>query len=120
MALFLKFVWSYWKISHLMFLKFLVVCVCGRSFLNEYGVLLLGLCCPCQFLGAISTVFVDVCLEKKEGILGGEADIYLLPRASHWDEGVGTVKPVYIGESLRMGGDSIKSVCPVHLVDRYG
>ena len=82
--------------------------------------MLLGLCCPCQFLGTISTVFVDVCFEKKEGILGGEADIYFLPSGSNRAEGVGTVKLVYVGESLRMGGDSIKSVCPVHLMDRYG
>ena len=90
--------------------------------------MLLGLYCPCQFLGEISTVFVDIhlygflliCLEKKEGILGEEADIYFLPSRSHRGEGVGLVKLVYVGESLRMGGDSIKSVCPVHLVDRYG
>ena len=81
---------------------------------------MLGLFCPCQFLGAISTVFVDVCLEKKEGTLGGEADIYFLPNGSHQGEDVGRVKLVYVGELLRMGGDSIKSVCPVHLVDRYG
>ena len=30
------------------------------------------------------------------------------------------MKLVYIGKSFRMGDDSIKSVCPVHLVDRYG
>ena len=35
MALFLKFVWSSWRIWHLVFLKFLVVCACGKSFLNE-------------------------------------------------------------------------------------
>ena len=35
MALFLKFVWSSWRIWHLVFLKFLVVGVCGKSFLNE-------------------------------------------------------------------------------------
>ena len=82
--------------------------------------MLLGLCCSCQCLGAISTDFVDVCLESKEGIIGGEADIYFLPSGSHWGEGVGTLKLVYVGESLRMGSDSIKSVCPVHRVDRYG
>ena len=82
--------------------------------------LLLRLCCPCQFLGAISTVFVDACLEKKEGILGGEADVYFLSSGSHRGEGVGTVKLIYVGKFLRMGGDYIKSVCPVHLVDRYG
>ena len=35
MAVFLKFVWSSWRIWHLVFLKFLVVRVCGKSFLNE-------------------------------------------------------------------------------------
>ena len=35
MALFLKFIWSSWRIRRLVFLKFLAVCVCGRSFLNE-------------------------------------------------------------------------------------
>ena len=35
MALFLKFVWSSWRIRGLVFLKFLVACVYGRSFLNE-------------------------------------------------------------------------------------
>ena len=35
MAVFLKFVWSSWRIWHLMFLKFLVVRVCGKIFLNE-------------------------------------------------------------------------------------
>ena len=35
MALFLKFVWSSWRIWRLLFLKFLVVHVCGKSFLNE-------------------------------------------------------------------------------------
>ena len=30
------------------------------------------------------------------------------------------VKLVYVGKSLGKGGDSIKSVCPVHLVERYG
>ena len=78
------------------------------------------MCCPCQVFGAIFTVFVDVCLEKKEGILGGEAGVYCLPSGSHRGEGVGKVKLVYVGELLRMGGDSFKSVCHVHLVDRYG
>ena len=52
-------------------------CAClWEEFLEwGYGVWLLGLCCPCQLLGAIFTVFVDVCLEKKEGILGGEAGV---------------------------------------------
>ena len=35
MALFLNFVWSSSRIWHLVFLKFLVVRVCGKSFLNE-------------------------------------------------------------------------------------
>ena len=35
MALFLKFVWSSCRIWHLVFLKFLVVSVCGKSLLNE-------------------------------------------------------------------------------------
>ena len=35
MALFLKFVSSFWRIPRLPFLKFLVVRVCGKSFLNE-------------------------------------------------------------------------------------
>ena len=32
---------------------------------------------------------------------------------------MGTVKLVYFGELLRMGGDTIRSVFPVQLVDRY-
>ena len=35
-------------------------------------------------------VFVDVRLERKEGILCGEAGVYCLPSGSNWDE-------VYIG-----------------------
>ena len=35
MALFLNFVWSSWRIQRLVFLKFLVVRTCGKSFLNE-------------------------------------------------------------------------------------
>ena len=35
MALLLNFVWSSWRIWRLVFLKFLVVHVCGKSFLNE-------------------------------------------------------------------------------------
>ena len=35
MALFLKIVWSSWSIQHLVFLTFLLVRVCGNSFLNE-------------------------------------------------------------------------------------
>ena len=34
-AFILKFVWSSWRIWRLMFLKFLVVHVCGKNFLNE-------------------------------------------------------------------------------------
>ena len=78
------------------------------------------MCCPCQLLGAIFTVLVDVCLEKKEGILGGEAGVPCLPSGSHRGEGVEKVKLVCVGKLLRMGGNSIKSVFPVHLVDRYG
>ena len=78
------------------------------------------MCCPCQLLGAIFTIFVDVCLEKKEGILGGEAGVHCLDIGSHLGESVRTVKLVYVGELLRMDGDSIKGVCPVYLVDRYG
>ena len=63
---------------------------------------------------------VDVCLEKKEGILGGEAGVPCLPSGSHRGEGVEKVKLVCVGKLLRMGGNSIKSVFPVHLVDRYG
>ena len=42
MALFLKLVWSSWRIRPLVCLKFFVVRVCGKSFLNEgmeYGCL---------------------------------------------------------------------------------
>ena len=42
MVLFLKIVWSSWRIRRLVFLKFLVVCVSGKRFLNEgmeYGCL---------------------------------------------------------------------------------
>ena len=53
-------------------------------------------------------------------MLGGEAGVYCLPSGSHRGEGVGKVKLVYVGELLKMGGDSFKSVCHVHLVDRYG
>ena len=78
------------------------------------------MCCPCQLLGTVFTVFVDVCLERKEGILGGEAGVYRLPSGGNRDEDVKKVKLVYIGELLRMGDDSLKSVCPVDLVDRHG
>ena len=78
------------------------------------------MCCPCQLLRAIFTIFVDVCLEKKEGILGGEAGVDCLDSGSHLGGSVRTVKLVYVGELLRIGGDSIKGVCPVYLVDRYG
>ena len=78
------------------------------------------MCCPCQLPGDIFTVFVDVCLEKKEGILGGEAGVHCLPSGSHRGEGVEKVKLVCVGKSLRMGGNSIKTVFPVRLVDRYG
>ena len=46
MALFLKLVWSSWRIRCLVFLKFLVVRVSGKSFLNEgleYGRLVCAL-----------------------------------------------------------------------------
>ena len=32
---------------------------------------------------------------------------------------MGAIKLIYVGDLLRVGGDSIKSVSPVHLVDRY-
>ena len=118
MALFLKFAWSSWRIRRLVFL----VRVCGKSFLNagmEYGLLGCAALANHPSLRAIFTVFVDVCLEKKEGILGREAGVYCQPSGGHQGEGVRMVKLVYVGESLRMGGDSIKSVCPLHLVDRY-
>ena len=76
------------------------------------------MCCPRQILGTVFTVFVDVCLERKEGILGGEVGVYCMPSGSNQVEGVGKVKLLYIGKLLRMGDDSIKSVCPV--VDRHG
>ena len=78
------------------------------------------MCCPCQLFQTVFTVFVDVRLGRKEGILGGQAGVYCLPSGNNRDEGVGKVKLVYIGESLRMGDDSIKSDCPVDLVDRHG
>ena len=77
------------------------------------------MCCPCQLLGTIFAVFVDVCIERKE-YFGGEAGVYCLPSGDHRDEGVGKVKLVYVGESLGMDGNSIRSVCPVHLMDRHG
>ena len=64
------------------------------------------MCCPYQLIGTVFTVFVDVRLERKEGILGGEAGVYCMPSGRNQDEGVGKVKLVYIGESLRMGDDS--------------
>ena len=78
------------------------------------------MCCPCQLLGTVFTDFVDVRLERKEGIPGKEAGVYCMPRGSNWDEGVGKAKLVYIGGLFRMSDDSIKSVCPVDLVDRHG
>ena len=57
-------------------------------------------------------------LEKKEEILGKKAGVSCLPSASHRGEGVRMVKLVCVGELLRMGDDSIRSFCPVHLVDR--
>ena len=45
-------------------------CACFREEFHE-----LGLCCPRQLLGAIFIVFVDVYLERKEGILGREAGV---------------------------------------------
>ena len=71
--------------------------------------------CPCQVFRAIFTVFVDVCLEKKEGILGGEG-FYCLPSGSHQDEGVGKVNLVYVGEWLSMGGDSSPRLVLARLV----
>ena len=75
MALYLKSVWSSWRIQHLVFLKFLVVSVCGMSFLNEgmeYGRL------GCAVLAKFpepSLQFFYVCLETEEVILAGEAGV---------------------------------------------
>ena len=60
MVLFLKIVWSSWRIRRLVFLKFLVVCVSGKSFLNEgmeYGCL--G--CAAHLYGFCG------CMPRKEG-----------------------------------------------------
>ena len=91
MALLLKFVWSSYRIWHLVFLEFLVVRVCGKSFLNEgmeYS--RLGCAVLASFSETVIMVFVDVRLERKGGILCGEAGVYCLPSGSNWDE-------VYIG-----------------------
>ena len=79
---------------------------------------MLGLSCDCQVTGAIFTVFIDACLEKKVGIIGGEAGALCLPSGSSWCEGVGTMNLVHVGRLLRMCGDSFKRFCPAHLVDR--
>ena len=59
-------------------------CAClWEEFLDQgYGVWPLGLCCPCQLLRAIVTVFVDVCLGKKV-LLGEGAGVYCLPSGGH-------------------------------------
>ena len=57
---------------------------------------------------------------KEGGDTWWRSRVYCLPSGNHRDEGVGKVKLGYVGESLRMGGDSIKSVYRVHLEDRYG
>ena len=51
MALFFKLVWSSWRIRRLVFLKFLIVRISGKSFLNEdleYGRLV------CAFIAKFS------------------------------------------------------------------
>ena len=63
--------------------------------------------CHCQDLGAIFTVFVVVCLEKKEGIFGGEAGAWCLPSGSNQGECVGTVELVLISGLTRMGGNTL-------------
>ena len=68
---------------------------------------MLGSCCHCQVTGAIFTVFVDACLEKKE------AGAYSLSSGSNLGEGVEKMKLVYGGRLLRMCGNSFKRV------DRY-
>ena len=106
MALFLKLVCSSWRIQCLVFLKFFVVHISGISFLNEgLDYCCLGCTVIAKFLGAIFMVFVDVCLEQKDGIFGGEADAWCLPSGSNWGEGVGTMEPVLIGGLLWMGGN---------------
>ena len=75
MALFLKFVWSSWRIRRLVFPKFFVVRISGKSPVNEgmeYGRLGCGVL-P-NFLEP-SLWFLLMCAWKKEGRLGGETKI---------------------------------------------
>ena len=72
-----------------------------------FGVWLLGLSCHFQVVSAISTVFVDVCLEKRDGIIGGEAVAWSLPNGSNSGECVRTVELVFLGGLLKIGGDSL-------------
>ena len=66
--------------------------------------MLLGLCCHCQVLGAMFSVFADLCLEKKEEIFGEEASAWCLPSGISRGEGVGRV---VIGRLLWMGDNSL-------------
>ena len=75
MALFLKFVSSSWRIRRLVFLKFFVVRISGKSLLNEgmeYDRLGCGVL-P-NFLEP-SLWFLLMCAWKKKGKLGGETKI---------------------------------------------
>ena len=106
MALFLKFVCSSWRIQCLLFLKFFVVYISGKSFLNEgLEYCCLGCTVIAKFLRAIFMVFVDVCPEKKDKIFGAEADAWCQFSGSNWGEGVGTMEPVLIDGLLWMGGN---------------
>ena len=92
MVLFLKLVWSSKRIRRLVFLSF-----SWYVFREEYlewgfGVWSFGLWCHYQVPGAIFTVFADVCPEKKEGILGGEAGAWCLLRGSNRREDFSPIK----------------------------
>ena len=66
------------------------------------------MCCHCQVVGSVSMVFVDVCVEKWDGISGGEAVAWCLPNGSSSGEGVMTVELVFLdGGLLKIGGDSL-------------
>ena len=87
-----------------------VVSCCGyfrEELLNEglwYG--RLG-CTDIAKLSVLSTVFVDVCVEKRDGISGGEAVAWCLPNGSNSGKGVRTVELVFLGGLLKAGGDSL-------------
>ena len=75
MALFLKFVWSSWRIRRLVFLKFFVVRVSGKSLLNEgmeYGRLGCGVF---PNFSESSLWFLLMGAWKKEGRLGRQTKI---------------------------------------------